>query len=255
MTENTGPRRERIAKYLARAGVASRRGVERLIAEGRVEVDGKVLETPATLVTGAERILVNGAPVARPGPARLWRYHKPKGLLTTHSDPRGRPTVFAALPAELGRVIAVGRLDLTSEGLLLLTNSGELARWMELPSTGWTRRYRVRAHGRADPKRLESLARGITLDGIRYGPIEATVERVQGANLWLAVSLREGKNREVRRVLAHLGLDVNRLIRISFGPFQLGGLKKGDVKPVPKQVLRQQMGAALAAIEAGAGGG
>ena len=251
MSENTGPRRERIAKYLARAGVASRRGVERLIAEGRVEVDGKVLETPATLVSGTERILVNGAPVAPPAPARLWRYHKPKGLLTTHSDPRGRPTVFAALPAELGRVVAVGRLDLTSEGLLLLTNSGALARWMELPSTGWTRRYRVRAHGRADPKRLKSLARGITLEGVRYGPIEATVERVQGANLWLAVSLREGKNREVRRVLAHLGLDVNRLIRTSFGPFQLGGLRKGDVKPVPKQVLREQTGTALAAIEPG----
>lgn len=233
---------ERIAKRLARAGICSRREAERLIAEGRVTVDGQRLDSPAVRVTDRSRITVDGKTVAAAAATALWRYHKPPGLLTTHRDPQGRPTVFDRLPARLGRVIAVGRLDYNSEGLLLLTNDGELARRLELPSTGWIRRYRVRVHGRPDARRLADLAQGITVEGIRYGPIEARIDSQSAANAWLTVALTEGKNREVRRVLNHLGLEVNRLIRIAYGPFQLGKLERGDVAAVPDKVLREQLG-------------
>jgi 23S rRNA pseudouridine2605 synthase len=233
---------ERIAKVLARAGLCSRRDAERWVAAGRVMVDGAVLTSPAVTVTETSDVRVDGEPLPEPQRARLWRYHKPKGLVTTHKDERGRPTVFDALPAELPRLISVGRLDLNAEGLLLLTNDGALARRLELPATGWARRYRVRVHGTVDPERLKALAKGITIDGIRYGPIHAEPERAQGSNAWLTVSLREGKNREVKRVLEHLDLPVTRLIRISYGPFQLGNLERGMVEEVPKKVLAEQLG-------------
>ena len=233
---------ERIAKRLARAGLCSRREAERWIARGRVKVDGKRIDSPALNVTAASRILVDGKPLPDAAPTGLWRYHKPAGLLTTHRDPEGRPTVFDRLPAELGRVIAVGRLDINSEGLLLLTNDGELARYLEHPSTGWTRRYRVRVHGKPEAEALTALAKGVTVDGVRYGPIDARIDRIQGANAWLTMGLKEGKNREVRRICEHLGLDVSRLIRISYGPFQLGDLPRGEVKAVPRRMLRDQLG-------------
>ncbi|MFQ5346798.1 MAG: pseudouridine synthase [Rhodothalassiaceae bacterium] len=228
---------ERIAKVLARAGVASRREVERMIAAGRVALEGAVLTTPAVLVDGLEGITVDGCPVAPAMSARLWRYHKPPGLITSHRDTRGRATVFEHLPKHLPRVISVGRLDLASEGLLLLTNDGGLARWMSLPATGWTRRYRVRVHGRVDEEALAGLAGGIAIDGIRYGPITAEIERASGSNAWLRMTLREGKNREIRRVLAALGLAVNRLIRTGYGPFTLGSLPRGGVAEVPQKAL------------------
>jgi 23S rRNA pseudouridine2605 synthase len=234
---------ERIAKRIARAGLGSRREVERWIADGRVGVDGRKVTTPATLVGADARITVDGKPVAAPEPARLWRYHKPPGLICTRSDPQGRDTVFDALPASMPRVISIGRLDVTSEGLLLLTNDGALARRLELPETGWTRRYRVRVYGRVDEAALARLARGVTVDGMRYGSIQATLEHAPGANSWLLVSLREGKNREIRRVMEHLGLTVSRLIRTAFGPFQLGNLARGDVAEVTGKVLREQIGA------------
>lgn len=236
---------ERIAKRLARAGVCSRRDAERLIAEGRVAVDGKVLTSPALRVRADALIAIDGKPIATAEPPRLWRYHKPAGLLTTHRDPQGRPTIFQALPRDLPRVVSVGRLDLNSEGLLLLTNDGMLARRLELPATGWTRRYRVRVFGTVRPGDLERLAKGVTIDGIRYGPVEAKLDRVQGRNAWLTVSLREGKNREVRRLMEHLGLKANRLIRMAFGPFQLGNLAAGAVEEVPRRVLREQLGRLL----------
>ena len=234
---------ERIAKRLARAGLCSRRDAERWIAEGRVIVNGKKLSSPACNVGDGDRILVDGKPVPAAEPARLWRYHKPRGLVTTARDPQGRPTVFDALPAGLPRVIAVGRLDLGSEGLLLLTNDGELARRIELPATGWVRRYRVRVHGTVDSHRLDSLARGITIDSVTYGEIRARLDRQQGDNAWLTISLAEGENREIRRVCEHLGWPVNRLIRLSFGPFQLGHLEPGAVEEVTGKVLREQLGA------------
>ncbi len=232
----------RIAKVMAHAGVCSRRQAEALIEAGRVALNGIVVKTPATLVLPADIISLDGQPLPAPPPLRLWRYHKPSGLVTTHSDPQGRPTVFDRLPAALGRVISVGRLDLASEGLLLLTTSGALARRLELPATAWTRRYRVRAFGRIEADALAPLARGLRLDGIDYGPIEAAIDRVQGGNVWLTLSLKEGRNREVRRVLAHLGLSVNRLIRIAYGPFQLGRLPRGDLAEIPRKVLREQLG-------------
>jgi 23S rRNA pseudouridine2605 synthase len=233
---------ERIAKLLARVGLCSRRDAERWIAAGRVSVDGQVLTTPVVTVTAANDVRVDGAPLPTPERPRLWRYHKPPGLVTTHRDEKGRPTVFAALPEEMPRVISVGRLDLTSEGLLLLTNDGALARRLELPATGWIRRYKVRVHGEVDPDRLAALEKGVTIDGIAYGPIRAALERQQGSNAWIALALREGKNREVRRVLEHLGLPVTRLIRLSFGPFQLGNLTRGEVAEVPRKVLAEQLG-------------
>lgn len=233
---------ERVAKAMARAGLCSRRDAERWIAEGRVSLDGAVLTSPAVLVTEASDLRVDGKPVPRREPPRLWRYHKPAGLVTTHRDEKSRPTVFERLPPELPRVISVGRLDLTSEGLLLLTNDGGLARSLELPARGWLRRYRVRVHGDVDPARLAALERGLILDGVSYGPIKASLERQKGANAWIAVGLREGKNREIRKVMSHLGLDVSRLIRIAYGPFQLGHLSRGAVEEVPRRVLREQLG-------------
>ena len=243
MSEAAAPP-ERIAKLLARVGLCSRRDAERWIAAGRVSVDGHILTTPAVTVTAANDVRVDGAPLPTPDRPRLWRYHKPAGLVTTHRDEKGRPTVFDALPKELPRVISVGRLDLTSEGLLLLTSDGAVARRLELPATGWLRRYKVRVHGEVDPDRLATLEKGVTIEGVAYGPIRAGLERQQGSNTWIALALREGKNREVRRVLEHLGLPVTRLIRLSFGPFQLGNLARGEVAEVPKKVLAEQLGTA-----------
>jgi 23S rRNA pseudouridine2605 synthase len=235
------PRGERIAKWLARAGVASRRDAERLIGERLVKVNNKPVTHPATFVVPDDIVVVNGAVVDTPERTRLWRYHKPVGLVTTHRDPQARPTVFEKLPPGMPRVVSVGRLDLTSEGLLLLTNDGALARKLELPATGWLRRYRVRVHGVPDQKRLAALANGVTIEGIAYGPIDAGLDSRKGENAWLTVSLREGRNREVRRVMAHLGCAVTRLIRIAYGPFQLGTLSRGAVDEVPARVLRDQL--------------
>ncbi len=236
-----GERGERIAKWLARAGVASRRDAEKLIAEGEVRLNNAVVTHPATFVGPGDLVLVGGKLVDAPQRTRLWRYHKPDGLVTTHRDPQGRPTVFDKLRETLPRVISIGRLDLNSEGLLLLTNDGALARQLELPSTGWLRRYRVRVHGYPDPAALAALAKGITIDGVRYGEIDAGLDSTKGENAWVTVSLREGRNREVRRVMAHLGLAVTRLIRIAYGPFQLGVLPRGAVEEVPARVLRDQL--------------
>jgi 23S rRNA pseudouridine2605 synthase len=248
-SERVAPERvapERVAKRLARAGLCSRREAERWIAEGRVTVDGMVLTSPALAVTEANEIRVDGAPLPAVSPARLWRYHKPKGLVTTHRDEKGRPTVFAALPQELPRVVSVGRLDVNSEGLLLLTNDGALSRHLELPATGWLRRYKVRVHGDIDPARLAALGQGITIDGLAYGPIQTRIDRRQGSNLWLTMALGEGRNREVRCVVEHLGGTVTRLIRLSYGPFQLGNLPRGAVAEVPRKVLAEQLGPATA---------
>lgn len=233
---------ERIAKYLARAGVASRREVERMIEDGRVRVNGKPLETPAFKVSAKDQIEVDGKRVEPPAATRLWRYHKPAGLVTTHADPEGRETVFDAIPDDIGRVISIGRLDLTSEGLLLLTNDGALARALELPSTGWMRRYRARAFGTVDQAAVNKLKAGVTVDGIKYGPMDVEIERETGSNIWLNVGIREGKNREVRKALDSVGLKVNRLIRTAYGPFQLGDLARGEIKPVPGRVLKDQCG-------------
>lgn len=236
----------RIAKAMADAGLCSRREAERWIAAGRVNVNGKTLETPAVTVTGADTVLVDGRPLPQAEHAKLWRYHKPKGLITTHKDPEGRKTVFSALPKSMPRVVSIGRLDVATEGLLLLTNSGELARHLELPSTGWLRRYRVRAKGQITQDKLDALKGGVEIEGVRYGPVDARLDREQGANSWLTVGLREGKNREVKRIATHLGLEVNRLIRISFGPFSLGDLKPGEVEEVKPGVLADQLGPKLA---------
>ena len=237
----------RIAKAMARAGLCSRREAERWIEQGRVNVNGKLLTTPAFEISANDKVLVDGKPLPTAEPPQLWRYYKPRGLVTTHADPQGRPTVFENLPEGLPRVISVGRLDFNSEGLLLLTNHGALARHMELPATGWLRRYKVRAHGRVQQADLDKLKDGIEIEGVRYGPVEASVDSVQGANTWITMGLREGKNREVRRILAHLGVEVNRLIRLSYGPFQLLDLKPGEAEPVRRHVLADQMGARLAA--------
>ena len=236
----------RIAKAMAHAGLCSRRDAEKWIEAGRVAVSGKVLTTPAHVVSANDTITVDGKPLPQTAPARLWRYNKPKGLITSHKDPLGRKTVFESLPERLPRVVSIGRLDFNTEGLLLLTTDGALARHLELPSTGWLRRYRVRAHGRVTQDALDRLRDGITIDGIAYGPIEARLEREQGRNVWLVLALREGKNREVKRIAEHLGLTVNRLIRISFGPFALGDLASGTVEEVKPKVLVDQLGTKLA---------
>lgn len=245
------PKGERIAKVMARAGLCSRREAERWIAAGRVSVNGHKLTEAAVTVTPGDAVLVDGQPLRAPDPPRLWRYHKPPGLITSHKDPEGRATVFDRLPRSLPRVISIGRLDYTSEGLLLLTNDGGLARRLELPSTGWLRRYRVRAHGAVTQAALDTVKAGVEIEGVRYGPIEIALERQQGANVWLLAGLREGKNREVRKVLEHLGLAVNRLIRVSYGPFQLGELVRGEIEEVPRRVLRDQLGAAWEAVRDG----
>jgi len=233
---------ERIAKRLARAGIASRREAETMIAAGRIAVNGKVLESPAVNVKRTDIITVDGKPLKQAERTRLWLYHKPAGLVTTNRDPEGRPTVFEALPAEMPRVLSVGRLDINTEGLLLLTNDGGLSRVLELPSTGWLRRYRVRAHGKVTQQQLDELKNGIAVDGVFYGSIEAELERVQGANVWISIGLREGKNREVKNILGALGLTVGRLIRVSFGPFQLGDLEEGAVREIKGRILRDQLG-------------
>jgi 23S rRNA pseudouridine2605 synthase len=238
---------ERIAKAIARSGLCSRREAEALIAQGRVELDGETVETPATLVGPDSAIAVDGEALPRREPPRLFRYHKPVGVLTAERDPEGRTTLAEALPPGLPRVMPIGRLDMNSEGLLLLTNDGGLKRRLELPATGWRRRYRVRVHGTVEPRALERLRDGIEVEGVRYGPIEARVDQRRGANAWLTVTLREGKNREIRRVMKALDLTVNRLIRVAFGPFQLGALKEGTAEEVPAKVLKEQLGAALAA--------
>lgn len=246
---STEPHREsgtdepmRIAKAMARAGLCSRREAERWIADGRVNVNGRVLATPAFEVSAKDKVLVDGRPLPGKEPPRLWRYHKPKGLVTTHSDPQGRPTVFEKLPPELPRVISVGRLDFNTEGLLLLTTDGTLARHLELPANAWVRRYRVRARGRVTPADLERLKEGVEVEGVQYGAVEATIDSVQGANMWLSIAIREGKNREVRKILSSLDLTVNRLIRVSFGPFQLLDLAPGAVELVKRRALVEQLG-------------
>jgi 23S rRNA pseudouridine2605 synthase len=260
MTRRRNPRRqappkdpaagERIAKALARAGVASRRGAEELIVQGRVSVDGVTLTSPAFNVLPGQDIRLDGEAIAAPEPVRLFRYHKPAGLLVTRKDPQGRPTIFEQLPPELPQqLLPVGRLDFNSEGLLLLTNDGEVKRTLELPATGWTRRYRARAYGKITQAQLDTLANGVTVDGERFGPIQASLEGAKRAgaptNVWITVALKEGRNREVRRALETLGLTVNRLIRVAYGPFQLGALERGEVAEVPAKMLREQLGSKL----------
>lgn len=256
MTNASKHEGERIAKRLARAGLCSRRDAERLILEGRVKVDGKVLTTPALNVTDANRIVVDGIAVEAAEETRLWRYHKTEGTITTTSDPQGRPTVFEKLPPELPRVVSVGRLDFNTEGLLLLTNDGELARHLELPKNAWLRHYRVRVHGRPDPRKLAELAKGVTISGVQYEPMKVEIEdekrkpsdkdaktsKTAPANVWLGVTIREGKNREVRKAMEYAGLQVTRLIRVSFGPFQLGKLQRGAIEEVPHRILRSSLG-------------
>ena len=239
--DERGERGERIAKWLARAGAASRRDAEKLLAEGRVKLNGAPVTHPATFVVPGDVVQLNGRVMDAPDRTRLWRYHKPEGLVTTHRDPEGRPTVFERLPEHLPRVVSIGRLDLNSEGLLLLTNDGGLARRLELPSNGWIRRYRVRVHGVVPERALAGLQDGVVVDGVRYGPIEAAVDSRALSNTWLSVSLREGRNREVRRVMTHLALQVTRLIRVAYGPFQLGSLGRGEVDEISGKVLREQL--------------
>ena len=233
---------ERLAKFMARSGVCSRRQAEEYILQKRVTVNGEIVESPAFNVTGDEKILFDGEKLPEIETTRLWLYYKPVGLVTTHKDEKERPTVFDNLPAGMPRVISVGRLDLNSEGLLLLTNNGELSRKLELPSNGWLRRYKVRVHGAVDGKKLKALLKGTVIDGVEYGPVKAEIESTQGSNSWLLVTLSEGKNREIRKVMKSIGLDVARLIRLSYGPFQLGSLKKGEAREVPAKVLKEQLG-------------
>lgn len=233
---------DRIAKVLARAGLCSRREAERWIEAGRVQVDGQKLRSPAFNVPPGAAVVVDGKPLPTAQEPRLWRYHKPPGLLTTNSDPEGRPTIFERLPREIPRVISVGRLDINSEGLLLLTNDGDLARKMELPDTGWKRQYRVRVHGNVRQHELDRLKKGITIEGIHYAAIEATLEKQDAANAWVNINLIEGKNREIRRVMDHLGLRVNRLIRVAYGPFHIGKLVRGQVMELPTKALRENLG-------------
>ncbi len=244
------PEGDRIAKVLSRAGIASRREAERMIELGQVAVNGRVITSPALNVTAKDRITVAGQPVAEPDTARLWLYYKPEGLVTSTADEKGRETVFDNLPPELPRVMSVGRLDLNSEGLLLLTNDGELKRRLELPSTGWLRKYRVRVKGNPVDPDLEPLRKGITVEGERFQPMSVTLDRVQGANAWLTIGLREGKNREIRRAMTAVGLTVNRLIRVSYGPFRLGDMEPGQVDEVRGKTLRDQLGLSAASEDA-----
>ena len=243
--ESMGPG-ERIAKVIARAGICSRRDAEKLIAEGRVALNGEKITTPALRVDENALITIDGKPVPTPEPTRLWRYHKPSGLVTSHRDPKGRPTVFANLPKGLPRVVSVGRLDINSEGLLLLTNDGELARKLEMPAEGWVRRYRARLFGKVSQTDLDRLAKGMTVGGVRYGPVTAELERAKGPYAWATLSLKEGKNREVKRLMEHLGLKVARLIRVSFGPFHLGHLPEGAAEEIAGKIWREQLGMAKA---------
>jgi 23S rRNA pseudouridine2605 synthase len=233
---------ERIAKVIARAGICSRRDAEKLIEAGRVAVNGSTIKSPALNVSDDVIVTVDGKPIPSLSPTRLWRYHKPAGLVTSHRDPEGRPTVFASLPPSLPRVVSVGRLDINSEGLLLLTNDGELARRLELPAQGWVRRYRARLFGNVTQADLNKLTNGVVIDGVRYGPVTAELERSKGPYSWATIGLKEGKNREVKRLMEHLGLKVARLIRISFGPFHLGHLPEGAVDEIPGKVWREQLG-------------
>lgn len=237
---------ERLAKYIARSGACSRREAERLIAEGRITLNGETVTTPAVNVEGSEKILIDGEKLPAIDKTRVWVYYKPTGLITSHKDEKDRATVFDNLPKGMPKVISVGRLDLNSEGLLLLTNNGELSRKLELPSNGWSRRYRVKVHGRISQEKFKELEKGITIEGITYGSIKVEIDSEQGTNAWLTVTLQEGKNREIRKVMKFLGLDVARLIRVSYGPFQLGSLKKGEVREVSQKVLKEQLGAKLA---------
>ncbi len=244
--DGTAEKGERIAKVMARAGLCSRRDAEKWIAAGRVKVNGEKLTTPACVVGPTDEIMVDGERLPQADRTRVWRFHKPNGLVTTHKDEKGRTTVFEVLPPNLPRVVSVGRLDITSEGLLLLTNDGEIARMLEHPSRGWVRRYRARVYGRPDARLLDSIKDGVTVEGVRYGPIEASLDGGEGgskSNVWITLALSEGKNREVRKVLAHLGLTVTRLIRVSYGPFQLGNLEPGVIEEIPVHVVRQQLGA------------
>ncbi|AXI47507.1 pseudouridine synthase [Sulfitobacter sp. SK012] len=242
MPPSEAPKGDRIAKVLSRAGVASRREAERMIEAGRVSVNGEKITSPALNVTGADTVSVDGKPIADAEPARVWLYHKPTGLVTTDSDEKGRTTIYDALPEDMPRVMSVGRLDLNSEGLLLLTNDGGVKRKLELPSTGWLRRYRVRVNGRPSDEALEPLRKGMIADGEPFQPMEVTLDRQKGANAWLTIGIREGKNREIRRAMDIVGLSVNRLIRVSYGPFQLGDLKAGAVEEVRRKMLREQLG-------------
>ncbi|QYX56288.1 rRNA pseudouridine synthase [Roseovarius sp. SCSIO 43702] len=241
MSDRTPPG-DRIAKVIARAGLASRREAERMVEAGRVAVNGRVIDRAALNVTAGDRITVDGRPLDAPEPPRLWLYHKPAGLVTTTRDEQGRETIFDALPDDLPRVLSVGRLDINSEGLLLLTNDGALKRRMELPSTGWLRRYRVRVNGRPDDATFEPLRQGLVLDDEKFQPMQVTLDRQKGANAWATVAIREGRNREVRRAMEAVGLTVNRLIRVSYGPFQLGQLKPGAVEEIRPRILRDQLG-------------
>ena len=238
----TPPPGDRIAKVLARAGVASRREAERMIEAGRVSVNGKTITSPALNVTGKDRIIVDGKPVSEPEPSRLWLYHKPSGLVTTTRDEKGRATIFDNLPEDMPRVMSVGRLDLNSEGLLLLTNDGGIKRKLELPSTGWLRKYRVRVNGRPKDEDFAPLRKGLVIEGERFLPMDLSLDRQQGANAWLTIGLREGKNREIRRAMEDIGYAVNRLLRVSYGPFQLGNLKPGEVEEIRRRVMRDQLG-------------
>jgi len=239
---------ERVAKVIARAGLGSRREVEGWIVAGRVAVNGAKISSPALNVTAQDHVAVDGKPLPQRERTRLFLFHKARGLVTTSADTHGRPTIYGGLPRDMPRVVSVGRLDLNTEGLLLLTNDGGLSRALELPATGWLRRYRVRAHGKITQDRLDALRNGITVDGVRYGAIEATLDREQGANVWLTFAMREGKNREIRNVLSALGLQVNRLIRVSYGPFQLGELPSGAVIEINTRALREQLGERIAAL-------
>jgi 23S rRNA pseudouridine2605 synthase len=233
---------ERIAKVIARAGICSRRDAERLIGEGRVKLNGAVLKTAAVNVTDKDVITVNGKPLPAKEETQLWRYHKPGGLVVSNHDPEGRPTIFEKLREQLPRVVSIGRLDINTEGLLLLTNDGELARFLELPATGWIRRYRVRAYGKVNEAALLKVAKGVEIEGIKYGPVEVKIEKAQGDNQWLTIAIKEGKNREVKKICDYMGLQVNRLIRVSFGPFILGEMPRGAIEEVPAKSLKATIG-------------